>query len=433
MPDAQGFETPQEAQARILKGQRDRLRAGQASSSSGTQLGASLGAIFGPAIRKSLDTREAREEYAQRLVRDKGIPLEEAREQAKISVGREFKEVRKAQDIQRVQEDLPAIMATKAGSPASKVAQAQLEISNRLRSLGMITEANALALQAHQALSLDEEKQLEMADLRAQTAGRLASTEKTRAETEQVGKTTFQKNLEESERIRAVLASEMSISEEQKESFERRLGWLDAKMLKDTTITGKTVQDVRSDRTLQRKMFTEFADSSALIASIDNSIEAQEALTPFEATRVGRFKAGFIGFLEQNFARKPTESEQEYIDRIVSARGQQSLVAAKVRHALTGAQMSAFEIQYLEPFLPSPSDSRSVSLAKLKALKKYNQLDQETRMAIFETNTLATFFQGAQAQKDDEVITTPPSEDNEEAVEVLEGMSDELAGILGRS
>ena len=91
MPDSFGFETPQEAIARVrerFSEQQTDLGRTALGSSPGGQAGIALGQIFGPSIRKSLETRSARRSEAERLVRETGLSKQEARARAKQRASR---------------------------------------------------------------------------------------------------------------------------------------------------------------------------------------------------------------------------------------------------------------------------------------------------------------------------------------------------------
>ena len=404
MPDAFGFATP----AEIRQSQIDAFNKRQViaqQGSSGDQLGNALGNIFGPAIRKTIDTGAARKAEALRLVDTEGISLDEAKERAKATVGREFKEVRQARQIQEAQSDMAIFMQGLPGSMPGdeKQAAGMLFMSNKLRTLGLIPQANQLAAQANAAMTASEDAELARDNLRARTSGSIASRKLAEAQTREVGVTGFQQNVNAVERIIGKLNDpKLNLSQLQKDSLLRQKGHLEAKLAKDTRVVGLTDNDVRNDEVLMRKLFTEIADIDVLLNNIDVATEQLQDLDSFDSSVFAGFAKDTLGFMEKFFLRTPDEGEREFMERIIEKEGKPTIIAAKIRHALTGAQMSAFEIVFLTPFLPSPSDSPAQMIGKMKVVREYTQLDRDTRMELFRTglteSTLKSFeTKGARA------------------------------------
>jgi hypothetical protein len=145
---------------------------------------------------------------------------------------------------------------------------------------------------------------------------------------------------------------------------------------------------------LQRKLFNDIADLDVLLARLNEAESALDDLDSFDATRFAQWSTDAIAFAENWLGRTPSESEQQFVDRVVKARGGAAFIAAKIRHSLTGAQMSAFEIKFLTPFLPGPADSKAQMLAKLRTVREYTSLDRDTRVALFQTgDTMLTLMQ----------------------------------------
>jgi len=386
MPDAFGNPTPQEVLADMREQFQKRTIIAQ-QGGPGAQAGQSLANIFAPAIRKTLDTREARQNEATRLMRTQGLTREQATAEAKETIGREFSEVRQAKAVQEAGSEMQRFMDGLPNSIPSDMRQAQgmLFMSNRLRSLGLTTQANNMASQASAAITAAEDRALKIADLKAQTRARQEGTENKIAERPFIGTTEFQKNVMKKEQIIAKLQDPRSqLEPEERESLMRSKGHLEAKILKDETLVGRTAEDVRGDPVLMRKLFFDISDKEVLLANLNEADQALSELDSFDSTVWANWKKDTIAFSEKWFGRTPTETEREFMDRIIEKQGKPSIIAAKIRHSLTGAQMSAFEIQYLTPFLPSPGDSPQQMRAKMRVVKDYTQLDRDVRLQMFQ-------------------------------------------------
>jgi hypothetical protein len=398
MPDALGNATPQEVIAAIQAQRSKNFYQAQASGNRGVQAGASLAAIFGGPLKTTLDTRRARKDEAARLMKTQGMSEEQAMEEAKATIGRDRAEVRRAKQVQEASQDMQTFMD---GLPAHiptdmRMAQAKLMMSNRMRSMGLTAEANNLSLQAYEEIEAAEQAALERENLKARTRASTASAAKTEAETPFVGATAFMQNVMQKEQIIARLNDpNTQLTPEQRDSLMRAKGHLEAKILKDETITGRTTEDVRNDPVLMRKLFAEVADSQVLINEINAAEEMLGELSAFDSTVFASLGKDFLGFSEKWFGRKPTESEREFMDRIIEKEGKAGIIAAKIRHALTGAQMSAFEIVYLQPFLPGPEDSVEQIRGKMRVIKDYTQIDVDTRMELFRNGLTERFLENA--------------------------------------
>lgn len=214
-------------------------------------------------------------------------------------------------------------------------------------------------------------------------------------QTENLGLTDFRKNSVQREELAAQLeAAGPEMSAQERASLARQIGWLDAKLLKDTAITGKTEWDMRNDPVFLRNQFKEVMDLDVLLANIDATEELLNLRGEGEETWWAKQKADFLGFAENYLGRSPTESEREFRARVMDPVSRMTLLAAKIRHALTGAQMSHFEIKYLEPFLPSPNDSEYVIRQKLASVRGYLQLERDVRSKMFESGETENFFLG---------------------------------------
>ncbi len=405
MPDAYGNPTPQEVYAAIQKQSAQNFYRAQATGDPAVQFGASLAAIFGNPLKTEIDTRRARKAEAARLMKTQGLTEEEAKEEAKASVGRDRAEVRRAKQVQEatgeVQEFIDSLPAE---IPLDmRTAQGKLMLSNRMRSMGLTTEANNLATEANNEIIAAQQAALERDNLLSRTEASRASADssrasaaKTRAEMPYVGTTSFQQNVMAKEQIIAQLNDpNTQLTPEQRDSLLRAKGHLEAKIHKDSTIVGRTESDIKNDPVLMRKLFSDISDKQVLLNELHAAEEMLMDLDSFDSSVWAGLTKDFLGFAENYFGRKPSESEREFMDRIIDKEGRPTIIAAKIRHSLTGAQMSAFEIVYLQPFLPSPEDSVQEMVGKMRVIKEYTQLDVDTRMELFRNGLTEKFLSNA--------------------------------------
>jgi hypothetical protein len=188
MPDAFGFETPEEALARVRDGfaaQNAKIAGMGANATSGQRAGQALANIFGGSVRKALDTRTARKEERQRLMDTQGMSKEEAKEQAKLSVAPQFAEVRKATRLQEITSQGNTIVDAllDQGIPGDRArAVGMFEVAQRLTENGFDNEATQLRLTASELLQAQRVKEAELSNLEARTSASQASTQKTQTE-----------------------------------------------------------------------------------------------------------------------------------------------------------------------------------------------------------------------------------------------------------
>jgi hypothetical protein len=226
-----------------------------------------------------------------------------------------------------------------------------------------------------------------------------------------VGKTGFVNEVAELERLKTL--AETADTPIERAQAARMAGAMEARITKETHIpevVGRTEFDVTGDKPFVRKQMTEVFDARVLQEQLGLARDHLLGLSPFDASRVAQLGVKGLGFMESWFGRKPSETEGDFIDRVVKAQGGSAFVAAQVRHALTGAQMSQFEIQYLEPFLPAPGDNKTRQLAKLAALEVYTQLGADTRAALLSSgpSTVRKFFE---TQEQEAAIPAIPTVD----------------------
>lgn len=407
MPDAYGNLTPLEVIAAMRQDARKQFLLSQQSGSAGVRAGASLGAIFGGTIKKTIDTRNARKEEVARLMKTQGISEEQAWDQARQTIGREHAEVRKARRIQEATSDVQDFVGQLPDEIPEDMrrAQGKLYLANKLRAMGMTTEANNLANMASEEMQAARDRQLNIENLKARTRASVASADKTEAEIPFIGVTPFYENVLQRETIVAKLQDpNTQLTPAQRDNLLYAKGVLEAKIAKDSTIVGRTEAD-RNDPVLMRKLFNDLGDNQVLINNIDETMDLFDDLDGFEKTFWASLARDGIGFMERFFGRKPTETEEQFMQRVTEKEGKSALIAAKVRHALTGAQMSAFEIGYLTPFLPSPDDPVSVAMDKLRIVRDYTQLDSDTRMQMFMQGVTDHYFQTGGGARNNPAVT----------------------------
>ncbi len=391
MPDVFGQETPAEALAKVRLASRDSRAAFSktaAGQSAGGQAGTSLGAIFGGTISKGLQTHKDRQTEAKRLMTEQGLTQDQAKAQAKKNVSFGFSSVRKAETMQKIMTSAQEVMAKIAPivGPLRTQAVGKLMVAESLRKVGKKTEAAVMSQEAAVLLMTDDARLVEkrklkaVADLAEKNVG-LAGT------------TGFRQNQLQRELLLGQLALPDKTDEE-KERLSVQIGDLDSKILKDKTIVGRSQFDVGNDPVAMRKLFEAFTTDIVLLEGLSLAKLAMNDINAYEASFLGQAEARFRGFLEHKFAIEPSESSKDFMDRVIKSQGIPTLVAAKIRHSLTGAQMSEFEIKFLEPFLPAPNDSKQTVLAKIAAVEAYTQQTAEMRRNLIMSKTLGQFLKG---------------------------------------
>lgn len=417
MPDAFGFETPEEAQARILgrfaQNSADIRALGQ-SARPGQVLGGALSNIFGPSLQRFLDTRAARKDYVQQLMAQ-GLSKDAAKAQARAEIEPGYREVRQAEQLQEVTGAAFDMMAQLAPEVGLEKAQAisMLNVAARLRQLGMGQEAFALSQQAGTILSTAEKSAAELESLKARTASSQESAETSRARRGQLGKTPFLNEVEERERLLAVAEGAATPSE--REAAQRQLGALEAKIAKDVYIApvvGRTEFDVMGDKTHIRNQMTEIADDAEMFQRIQMARDHLTGISTFDASRVANLGVRSIAFMENWLGKKPTEAQQEFLTRVTQAKGASAFVAALIRLSFAGSALTPLEKASLEPFLPESGESKSVQLAKLAGVENFFKLDMETRAALISggKDVLRHFFK-TQADQASAVVPEKSADD----------------------
>ena len=391
MPDVFGQLTPQEVLQKIREGSaasRQAFADTAAGQSKGGQLGTSLGIIFGGTINKALDTRRDRKTEAARLMKENGLTEDEAKKLAKENIGFGFSKVRDAQKMQKITTSAQEVMAkiSPQVGPMRAEAVGKLMVAETMRKLGNTAQATKFSQEAAVLLQTDDARLLELRKLKSE----VRISERKEAV---VGATSFRQNQLQRENLRGQLALPEKTDEE-RERLLVQIGELDSKIEKDSTIVGRSQFDVGNDPVAMRGLFEDFTTDIVLLEGLDLAKGMLTDITAYEASFIGRQEARFRGFLEDKFAIEPTESSKEFMNRVIASRGIPTLVAAKIRHSLTGAQMSQFEIEFLSPFLPGPGDSRQTMLGKIAAVEAYTQQTAEMRLNLIQSKTLGQFLKG---------------------------------------
>lgn len=391
-----GLETPQEALRRANQGFTEAFQTAQETGGPGAQLGASLAAIFGPSIRKRLETRNARKSEAAKLALE-GISSSEARAMAKAAIPVQFDAVRKAKKIQNLGQESAAITEQKKGELGETFARIEgmFHMSRNLRAAGFNAEATALSLQAVELSTAEEQRVAALQNLKARTAASLATAAKSEAELRlEVGQPAFVQLVNQSESLRAQIEESDDVNEI--ESLERQLGKVEANIAAKN-FRSRTEADLKREKlftgTGVNLQATELFESQLLddrLGSLEQDLI--EAKGTFAATAAGRVTANFLGFLEDKFGREPDESETDFINRVTQIDAGAAFVSAEIRHALTGAAMSAEEAVYLEPFLAGPMDSVTEKLAKIRVIRQFTQMDIASRTALLNDRLAGKIF-----------------------------------------
>jgi hypothetical protein len=261
------------------------------------------------------------------------------------------------------------------GMPVERAqALTSMATARRLRQLGFIQEATEMYSSGLASLKASRDTDLARRQIQA-------TYEKTVVDTENVGDTALVNEQEERAKLEAILAVE-DLTDNDRRDISRRIGEVEASIAKRLTVTGRTPTDMLTDKTLMRQQMTDHIQDSLLLGRLDQTTALLDATDPSDVSRIAQLDAAFSGFLQGWFGFDLSLTQEENIQKIVNQRGSASLVAAKIRHSLTGAQMSSFEIQYLEPFLPAPGDALSVQKAKLNLIRRFIMSDINTRIRI---------------------------------------------------
>lgn len=397
MPDVFGFATPEETRARIQArfNEANTNFAKSAGGGPGAQLGLALSQIFAPTVAKHLDTRDDRKVVQNQLM-ETGLDEKTAKRRAKEMVKPMLDEERKALQIEGLQSEARTVMENVQRVHGPQVAQAMgmYAIANRMANMeGMENEAAQLRQNAGLLMQQEEIRKLELSKLKISEQTDIKNLEIKGLEADYYGKTDFQKRQYARDMLQARLDSG-ELNPEQTKAIQRTMGELDAKILKDISITGRTESDLSlmSDKTWLRQQFQDQIDDEILIASLDGAVAGWEQTEGWEKTSVAKMGVSGLNFMSKWFNMEIGDNEQEFIQRVVAAHGRSAFTAAKVRHALTGAQMSEFEIKYLEPFLPSPTDSKEQQLAKIAVVRDYTRLRADKRLELVQGGLVDAFF-----------------------------------------
>lgn len=401
MPDIFGFPTPEEVRAQTSEQSRVRRTEALRSSNDPEFRGGVGAGVLLQGLGTFLGTRNARKQEAAKL-QEQGVSADVAQERAKAKIPYGNAQVRKAARMQPIADEANSLMdAMLADGVHMDRARGvnMLLAAGKLKAAGFRTEAANMRAAGMQVLKQYEIDAAEMANLKARTRASAASAAKTEAELPTVGMTPFEKNIYNKERVQAMLDdpdSEMTPQERQ-QAIEH-VQHLEGKILKDQYIrpvTGRTEWDMRTDATFMRDQLKQYVNDSLRVSQLDDAIKLIDATDLDDMSKIAGLYKGFIGFTEGWLGLEPTEDQKAFLQRFTDAKARPTIIAAMVRHALTGAQMSHFEIKYLEPFLPAPGDNKTTMLAKLRAVREYTQLDVDKRLELISNPYLtAQFFVG---------------------------------------
>lgn len=397
MPGPFGLDTPQDAEARRQQRtaqQRFAFSRSYQAGSPGASAGQALANIFGGSVRKFLDTRTARKSEEVRLA-EQGLSKQEARELAKKNITPDFAEVRQAKRMQAAGaegRELVEYLTPQVGSALAQASGMMLTAS-KLRKLGFGAQATEMTLNAgairnqEQARLLGVEKvKADLDKTRAETGQKYASTILAGRRAENVGKGESQNLSEEIERLTA--ENDVSDDPKQIESNERLIGSHRGRLdVLQREQVGRTEFDAPNPLSAAGKntQATDIVDSTVLVGQL-GEVEAMLLNTEGDlATGFwGSIGEGTLGFMEYVFNRRLSESEKDFVKRVNEHHGAPALLAANIRHSLTGAAMSPAEAVFLEPFLPTPGDNRAKMLNKVRVISRYTTLDRDIRQALLD-------------------------------------------------
>ena len=384
MPGTFGFETPQEAQARVaelFRQQRLDFSQSALAQTTGGRAGQALGQIFGGSIRKFLDTRAARKGETQRLIETTGLSVQEARQLAKENVAPDFKEVRKAKKIQTAGISARELIEELAPKVGIKLARASglVMMAIELRKVGMPDRATELTLEAAEIRQAEELRLAELDGLKARTAG-------TRASTEDVGDTPLTALGEDREELMAQL--ETTDDPKEAASIQRRLDLVEQDIAFRLFKIGSTPTDLilagltkPTANKLQQNLI-DAGEQLDLLASIG------ETFKPEFLTFAGNIKAGAIA-LAQRLSIPVSQAQKQFL--VEQSAFKRNSIDGLNRYIklITGAQMSEAEADRLRKGFPDPEhDSESQFLSKYVEVVRQLMAFRGRAQASLETGSL---------------------------------------------
>jgi hypothetical protein len=346
MPDSFGNPTPQEVQQAILQQQQTKLTNAFNSQGSGFgKAGVGLGNALGGLFRKN--TVDPRVEKAAAI-------------QEGVAIG------------QRTYDQLQ----DKIGHERARAAQMTVTAA-QMRRLGFSQEANNITLQAIDEKRTEELRQLGLEQLRADIAN-------TRSQIEDRGESETTRLADDLEEKTALIETtedpvERAQLMQQKEYLLGRMTMLTTRSLSDADfqqLTGSGINKINLDILDDKLLDERFGMLEQQVMNFQGD---------WAATTIGNVGATIASGLE-GFAGVPpgTWGADDLVADVTEFKSFPAYASSQLRHALTGAAMSAQEQPLMEPFLPTPGDSPSVMLGKIRAVRAYTQLDIATRQAFLD-------------------------------------------------
>lgn len=248
MPDIFGNETPQEVSLRIR--QQFAKSDARVPTSSGDQAGKALGQLFGRSVRKTLDTRKARQTDAERYAAE-GMSTEDSRKLAKIDNPRQFAEQSKAMKMQKLAASAQETVAELTPTMGPELARAagHMTFARQLREIGMHDEANKMTLQGAAIRNAENARLLAVDKAKADLSATRANTENKEGATDQQGNTPIGRLLDQEQE--EILALEQADNPKDVETAQRRLAATKAAIRKQNMITGTTDTDLSVNNLLK--------------------------------------------------------------------------------------------------------------------------------------------------------------------------------------
>lgn len=383
MPDAFGNLTPDEASALIRQqfaDQRAAFAETPLARTPGGQAGASLGAIFGGTIRKSLETRGRRKTETERLVEETGISRGEARALAKENIPRDFNEIAKAKKIAGARSVAQQVFqdAVDAGSTeATARSNSMFVMADQLNELGFRDEGAAMTQQATQIAQEEELRVLGIEEIKVGIAS-------TRGATAQQGATPLTRLQEK--RATAELALDGETDPNKVADLERNIREINQQIEADAFKSGLTEADERAaaagslTKTVKGKLQQSVIDSAnqlGLLTSIGETFE------PEFLQFVGKTQARITELLDASGIINPSKEAKRFLARQTAFQRNSINSLNLYIKLITGAQMSNAEADRLRKGIPDPERD-----GPTKFISKYIETIRQTMAVAARANAV---------------------------------------------
>jgi signal transduction histidine kinase len=248
--------------------------------------------------------------------------------------------------------------------------------------MGFQNEATAMTLQAQEIMRAEQDRERELEKAKVDLSATRARTDLTLAQTGDVGATGFTRLLDAREAKIAEI--ETSKDPDQIALLQSELGYIEGNLAKQNFISLSDADERALSKAALGKVNLELLDSELLdtrLGELEGVLRGHKG--SLASTAIGRFGAGAVERMEAFFGIDPgTYGADTLLADVQEIGSMAAFVSSEIRHALTGAAMSAQEAPLLEPFLATPGDSISKMLAKVETVRRYTQLDIAQRKAF---------------------------------------------------